>query len=174
MSREGKLTFKVCDEKIEFILAKLLKYSSLRDSCCLVDLLSGCVQENPPESHSTSKLEKNLLEGIKVEKVDTQAKGYEEALGEKVIPTNQGINVSFKEHGKSKDNKAHLRPNKNESKEKKKLKEKFREKPYQKYEPPHWSKRKEESCMTWMYRVSWVLSMAKGHIKGSNLKEAPS
>lgn len=34
----------------------------------------------------TIKLEENLLDGIKVEKVDTQANGYEEALGEILSP----------------------------------------------------------------------------------------
>ncbi|XP_050889422.1 uncharacterized protein LOC127094659 [Lathyrus oleraceus] len=45
---KGKLTFEVGDEKIEYILAKLLKNPSLSDSYCLVDLLSSCVQEKPP------------------------------------------------------------------------------------------------------------------------------
>lgn len=44
--KRGKLTFEVGEEKTKFILAKLLKNPSLRDSCYLVDLLSGCVQEN--------------------------------------------------------------------------------------------------------------------------------
>lgn len=78
--KRGKLAFEVWDEKIEFILAKLLKNPSLRDSCCLVDLLSSCVQEN-------TKLEESILDITRVEKEDTQAKGYEEALGEKYIPT---------------------------------------------------------------------------------------
>lgn len=45
--KRGKLTIEVGDKKIEFILAKLLENPSLRDSLCLVDLLSSCVQENP-------------------------------------------------------------------------------------------------------------------------------
>lgn len=44
------LTFEAGEEKIEFILAKLLKNLSLRDSYCLVDLLSGCVEGNTLES----------------------------------------------------------------------------------------------------------------------------
>lgn len=64
--------------------------------------------------------------------------------------------MSFKEYGKSKENKVRLKPNKNETKEKKKEKEKDREKPYQKYEPPHRRKRKEEGCMAWISKVNWV------------------
>lgn len=45
--------------------------------------------------------------------------------------------MSFKKDSKSKDNKAHIRPIKNDSKEKKNVKEKVREKPDQKYEPSH-------------------------------------
>ena len=41
--KRGKLTFKVGDKKIEFILAKFFKNPSLRNSYCLVYLLSGCV-----------------------------------------------------------------------------------------------------------------------------------
>lgn len=84
--KRGNLTFEVGDEKIEFVLEKLLKNPSLRDYGYLVDLLSECVQENPPQSPPTIKLKDNLLECTKVEKVDTQAKGYEEALGESISP----------------------------------------------------------------------------------------
>lgn len=45
---------------------------------------------------------------------------------------------------------------------------------YQKYEPPHRSKRKEEGYMAWMSKVNRVPLVAKGHIKDSNLKKAPS
>lgn len=137
------MTFEVGDGKIEFILEKLLKNPSLRDSCCLVDLLSDCVQENPLEPPLTAKLEERLPDDTEVEKIDAQDKGFEGALGENSIPTNQGNDVSFKEDGKSKDNKARLRPNKNESKVEKKVKEKVHEKLDQKYEPPHRKGRRE-------------------------------
>ncbi|XP_050890249.1 uncharacterized protein LOC127095624 [Lathyrus oleraceus] len=67
--QRGKLTFESCNEKIRFILAKLLKNPSLRDSLCLVDLFSDCVQENPPEYPPTTKLKESLLDNTKVEKV---------------------------------------------------------------------------------------------------------
>lgn len=44
--KRGKLTFEVGEEKIEFILEKLFKNPSLRDSCYLVDLLTNYVQES--------------------------------------------------------------------------------------------------------------------------------
>ncbi|XP_050875030.1 uncharacterized protein LOC127078632 [Lathyrus oleraceus] len=74
--KRGKLTFKVGGEKIKFILEKLFKNPSLRDPCCLVDLLSECVQENVPESPPTTKLEESLLDGTKVDEVDTLAKSF--------------------------------------------------------------------------------------------------
>lgn len=78
----------------------------------MVDFLSGCFQENTLESPPTIKLEENLLDGTKVEKVNTQAKGYEEALGV-YIPTNQGLDMYFNKGGKFKNNKVRLRTNKN-------------------------------------------------------------
>lgn len=50
--------------------------------------------------------------------------------------------MPFKEDGKSKDNKGHVGPNKNDSKENKKVKEKVREKVNKNYEPTHKRKRK--------------------------------
>lgn len=119
-------------------------------------------------------MKENLLDDNKVENVDAQDKGCEEASGENSIPGNQGLNVSNKKGGKSKNNDARLGKNKNESKDKKKVKEKVREKPDQKYEPHHRRKRKQEGCMTWMSIVNWVPSIDKGPAKDSNLKEAPS
>lgn len=54
----------------------------------MVDLLKGCFQENPLESFPTIKLEENLLDGTKVEKLDTQSKGLEEDLRDNFIPNN--------------------------------------------------------------------------------------
>lgn len=67
--KRGKLTFEVSDEKIEFILVRLLKNPPLRDSLCLIDLLRDCIQENPLEFPPTSKLEESLLDNTKVAKV---------------------------------------------------------------------------------------------------------
>ncbi|XP_050918998.1 uncharacterized protein LOC127136492 [Lathyrus oleraceus] len=76
-----KFTFEVGEDKIEFIFTKLLKKHYLRDSCCLISLLNGCVQENALEPPSITKLEESLLHGTKIKMVDTEDKGYEEALG---------------------------------------------------------------------------------------------
>lgn len=54
------------------------------------------------------------------------------------------------------------------------MKEKVHERPDQKYEPTRRRKIKEEGCMACMSRVNWVPTMARGHVKDSNLKDAPS
>lgn len=87
----------------------------------MVDLLSDCVQENTPESPPIIKLEESLLDSTKVDKVDTLAKSFKEALGKIFIPTNEDHVVSFMKGGKSKNHKARLGPNKKVSKEKKKM-----------------------------------------------------
>lgn len=43
--KRGKLTFEVRKKRIEFILSKLMKNPSIRDPCCLVDVIDACVQE---------------------------------------------------------------------------------------------------------------------------------
>lgn len=119
-------------------------------------------------------MEESFLSSAKVEKVDTKVEGYEEALGENFIPTNQGLDTSIKKGNEFKNHKSRLGPYKSEFKDKKREKEKLREKPDQKYEPPHQRKTKEEVCMAWMSKINWVPSTANGHVKDSNLKEAPS
>lgn len=42
---EGKLTFKVGYEKIEFILSKFMKNLSIGDSWCLVDIINECIKK---------------------------------------------------------------------------------------------------------------------------------
>lgn len=172
--KRGKLTFEVGEEKIEFILEKLFKNPSLRDSCQLVDLLTGRVQKSAGKPPPTTKLEESLLGGVKVQKVNTKVKVYGEALGINPIPTNQGLNASVMKVNEPKNHMARLGPNKNKPKENKRVKEKVHEKLDQKYEPPHRRKKKEEGCMTWISRVNWASTMAKRHDRDSNLKESPS
>ncbi|XP_050889481.1 uncharacterized protein LOC127094731 [Lathyrus oleraceus] len=43
--KKGKLTFKVGEEKIEFILAQFLQAPAIEDSCCLLDVIDECVKE---------------------------------------------------------------------------------------------------------------------------------
>lgn len=120
----------------------------------MVDLLIGCVQGSASKPPLTTKLEESLFGDAKVEKVDSNAKTYGEALEENLIPTNQGLNAPAMKGNKPKNNKARLGVNNNKPKEKKRLKEKVCEKMDQKYEPPHRRKRKEEGYMSWMNRVN--------------------
>ncbi|XP_050920206.1 uncharacterized protein LOC127137824 [Lathyrus oleraceus] len=50
--KKGKLTFKVGEEKFEFILSQLLKAPTINDSCCSLDIIDECVREmemKPPK-----------------------------------------------------------------------------------------------------------------------------
>ncbi|XP_050915853.1 uncharacterized protein LOC127130946 [Lathyrus oleraceus] len=71
--KRGKLTFEAGEENIRIIRAKPLKTTSLRYSCCLVDLLIGYVQESAQKPPPTNKLEECLLSSAKVEKDDTKS-----------------------------------------------------------------------------------------------------
>lgn len=98
-------TFEVGEKKIEFIIEKHLKNPSLKDSCCLVDLLTNYVQESAPKPPPTNKLDGCLLGRAKVENDDTKAKVYENVLDENLIPINQ----SFKAHvEKGDESKEHI------------------------------------------------------------------
>lgn len=66
--KRGKLTFEVGVENIKFILEKIMKKSSLRDSYCLVDIIDTCVQESASELPLTDKLEVCLPDSAKVSK----------------------------------------------------------------------------------------------------------
>lgn len=137
------MDFEVGEEKIEFILAKLLKNPSFRDSCCLVDFLRCCVHENALKPPSTTKLEESLLGGTKVKKVDTKGKGYEEDLRGNPIPSNQGLDAPVMRGNEPKNYETRLGLRKNKHKEEKRVKDKVREKLDQKYEHPHQRKKKE-------------------------------
>ena len=43
--KNGKLTFKVGEEKVEFILSKFLMAPTIDDSCCFLDEIDKCVKE---------------------------------------------------------------------------------------------------------------------------------
>ncbi|XP_050919503.1 uncharacterized protein LOC127137048 [Lathyrus oleraceus] len=51
--KKGKLTFKVGEEKIEFLLAKFLQAPTIDDSCCFLDVINECVKEmeNEPSKY---------------------------------------------------------------------------------------------------------------------------
>lgn len=48
--KRGKLTFQVGEEKVEFMLAKLMKNPLTRCSCNLVDIIDICVKESTFEN----------------------------------------------------------------------------------------------------------------------------
>lgn len=66
-----------------------MKTPSLRDSCCLVDLIDGCVQESASKPSLTDELEECLLGSTKIDKENTEAKVYEEVLDKSHTSTNQ-------------------------------------------------------------------------------------
>jgi len=43
--KHGKLEFNVGKETVEFELANLMKSPSIKDSCCMIDIIDGCVKE---------------------------------------------------------------------------------------------------------------------------------
>ncbi|XP_050914566.1 uncharacterized protein LOC127129422 [Lathyrus oleraceus] len=47
--KKGRLTFKVGEEKVEFLLAKFLQAPAIDDSCCLLDVIDECVKEMEKE-----------------------------------------------------------------------------------------------------------------------------
>lgn len=106
--KRGNLTFEVGEENIEIILEIFLNNPSLRDSCCLVYLLTSYVQESALKPHSTNELEECLLGNTKVKKDDTKARIYGEVLDESHIHTNQGFDAPVMKGNKSKNHKPRL------------------------------------------------------------------
>ncbi|XP_050875981.1 uncharacterized protein LOC127079641 [Lathyrus oleraceus] len=53
---KGKLTFEVCQEKVEFILTQFLKAPVIDDTCFLLDVIDECVREMENEQTSYSKI----------------------------------------------------------------------------------------------------------------------
>lgn len=47
--KRGKMTFKVGDDKVEFILSKFLKAPNTDDSCCAIDIIDECIRESDKE-----------------------------------------------------------------------------------------------------------------------------
>lgn len=55
--KRGKMTFEVGDEKLEFILSKIMKESAINDSCCAIDIIDECIRElDKDEPNETIKL----------------------------------------------------------------------------------------------------------------------
>ncbi|XP_050890566.1 uncharacterized protein LOC127095969 [Lathyrus oleraceus] len=47
--KKGRLTFEVGEEKVEFLLAKILQAPAIDDSCCLLDIIDECVKDMEKE-----------------------------------------------------------------------------------------------------------------------------
>lgn len=64
---KGNLTFEVGDEKIEFILSKLMKNPYIEDSCCKVDVINDCVREYSSDPYSIDKLVARMIGSANLE-----------------------------------------------------------------------------------------------------------
>jgi len=54
--KKGKLTFKVGDEKIKFILSQFMKSPSVNDTCCVVDIIDACIKEFSTEAEPSEEI----------------------------------------------------------------------------------------------------------------------
>lgn len=59
--KKGKLTFEVGDEKINFILSKIMKNTSIGDSCCKIDITYEYVRDSSLEHFPKEELEACLI-----------------------------------------------------------------------------------------------------------------
>jgi len=79
--KHGKLAFNVRKETVEFELAKLMKNPSIKDSCCMIDIIDFCVKECSLASTTHDGLEICLLNS-KGTKLEEDAQAYKELLDE--------------------------------------------------------------------------------------------
>ena len=79
--KHGKLAFNVGKETVEFDLVKLMKNPSIKDSCCMVDIIDSCVEECSLASTTHDGLEKCLINNAGT-KLEGDAQHYEELLDE--------------------------------------------------------------------------------------------
>ncbi|XP_039687849.1 uncharacterized protein [Medicago truncatula] len=77
--KKGKLAFNVGKETVEFELAKLMKGPSIKDSCCMIDIIDHCVKECSLASTTHDGLEVCLVNNAGT-KLEGEAKAYEELL----------------------------------------------------------------------------------------------
>jgi hypothetical protein len=77
--KHGKLEFNVGKDTVEFELAKLMKNPSIKDSCCMFDIIDRCVKECPLASTTHDGLEVCLVSDAGT-KLDGDAKEYEKML----------------------------------------------------------------------------------------------
>jgi len=75
------LAFNVGKETVEFELANLMKSTSIKDSCCMIDTIDHCVKECSLTSHTHDGLETCLLYNAGT-RLEEEAQAYEELLNE--------------------------------------------------------------------------------------------
>ena len=88
--KHGKLAFNVGKETDEFELAKLMKNPSIKDSCCMIDIIDCCVKECSLASTTHDGLEICLLDSAGT-KLEGDAQAYKELLDEN--PSVEGLGV---------------------------------------------------------------------------------
>ena len=59
--KRGKLTFKVGEEKVEFILTQFLQAPTIDDTCYLLDVIDKCVKEMDSKEEAHSETIKILM-----------------------------------------------------------------------------------------------------------------
>lgn len=94
----------------------------MRDSWCLIDLIDYCVQESAPNPPPTDELEECLLDSVKNDKENIEAKVYEKLLDKSPIFTNQSFNALVTQSDKPKQQKTQLGLKQGEPKQKKGVK----------------------------------------------------
>lgn len=80
--KQGKLTFEVWDENIEFLLSKLIKISIFKDSCCRFDIVKKHVNESPSEPIPRDRVKVYLVSAISQGRKDKGVEAYEKILDE--------------------------------------------------------------------------------------------
>jgi len=79
--KQGKLAFNVGKDTVEFELANLMKKPSIKDSCCMVDIIDRCVKECSLASATHDGLEMCLVNNAGT-KLEGDAQAYEKLLDE--------------------------------------------------------------------------------------------
>jgi len=88
--KNGRLAFNVGKETVEFDLAKLMKNPSIKDSCCMVDVIDRCVEECSLASTTHDGLEMCLINNAGT-KLEGDVQHYEELLDESPHIEDSGV-----------------------------------------------------------------------------------
>jgi len=88
--KHGKLAFNVGKETVEFELANLMKSPSIKESCCMIDIIDRCVKEFSLASTTHDGFEMCLIKNAGT-RLDGDAQAYKELLDE--TPPIEGLGV---------------------------------------------------------------------------------